>query len=642
MSVRIGMLETCSLEPNEEPGTSKGGKRKLSNLEVELEEKLKTSESKLVASLERNSQLVKDLCKIMEKLNHSLKWTDSSKILSNLANQKFNGRKRLGCRQIEPPYNPHSKYMSISDNLLCTHCGKNGHLKEKYEILRGIKERQEKFLKSRKVSEKKKRVPGPSHLFSKNTLPSWTERREEGVRCWYKDSGCSRHMTGDTLNFLSLEAHQGGGVSFGGGKKGSILSIGRIGRSIDHSIDNVHYVDGLKYNLLSVSQIYGKGNEVKFMSDKWDSLSCLSAQTDDTNLWHRRLGHISTSLLNKLVARDLVRGLPRLKFSNDKVCDACAKGKQTRSSFKAKKGVSTTRPLELLHMDICGPVRIQSRGGLLASDLTMAQSLKTLKLKAFVLKMESITIYQHQELLRKTELLKGRTEHWWILLAMLIDSALAINFWAEAVNTTCYVTNRCLIRFVIKKTPYELLNDRKPSIAHLKPFVFKCFVLNNGNDDFGKFHSRSDEGVFVGFSSTSKAYRVFNKRTLCVEESMHVIFDEYEKNDERREDHELEELIKRKQDDQDAKKKGVEHTGEPGPSGSAQEVLSQNPEDDEAESDADVEEEITRNSEWKHQSSHPSGNLISPLDSGIQTRSRTRNLVAYSAFISSIDIKEAL
>jgi len=62
-------------------------------------------------------------------------------------------------------------------------------------------------------------------------------------QCWYMDSGCSRHMTGNTLNFLSLEAHQGGGVSFGGGKKGFILGIVKIGRTFDHSIDNVHYVD---------------------------------------------------------------------------------------------------------------------------------------------------------------------------------------------------------------------------------------------------------------------------------------------------------------------------------------------------------------------------------------------------------------
>lgn len=205
------------------------------------------------------------------------------------------------------------------------------------------------------------------------------------------DSGCSRHMTGNTLNFLSLEAHQGGGVSFGGGKKGFILGIGKIGRTNDHSIDIVHYVDGLMFNLLSVSQICDTGNKVKFMSKgcvvtncatkktvmstkrvknmyvvdldsiEGDSMSCLSAQTDNANLWHRRQGHVSTSLVNKLVAGDLVRGLPKLKFSNDNICDVCAKGKQTRSSFKAKKGVSTTRPLELLHMDLFEPVRIQRR-----------------------------------------------------------------------------------------------------------------------------------------------------------------------------------------------------------------------------------------------------------------------------------------
>jgi len=87
MSVRIGILETGSLEPNEEPGTFKGGKRQLSNFAIKLEDKLKASKSKSAASLKRNSQLMKDLSKIKEELNHSLKWTDSSKILTNLANQ---------------------------------------------------------------------------------------------------------------------------------------------------------------------------------------------------------------------------------------------------------------------------------------------------------------------------------------------------------------------------------------------------------------------------------------------------------------------------------------------------------------------------------------------------------------------------
>jgi len=142
LSVRVGGLETESMHPNKEPGTSEGAKRKLSSFEIELEERLKAFESKLVVSLVKNSQLMKDLSQIKDELNHSLKWTDSSKILSNLANQKFNSRKCLGCRKIEPPYNPHSKFVSVSDNLLRTHWGRNGHLKKNCESLKSVKENQ--------------------------------------------------------------------------------------------------------------------------------------------------------------------------------------------------------------------------------------------------------------------------------------------------------------------------------------------------------------------------------------------------------------------------------------------------------------------------------------------------------------------
>ena len=80
-------------------------------------------------------------------------------------------------------------------------------------------------------------------------------------------------------------------------------------------------------------------------------------------LWHKRLGYASLSLLNKLVSKDLIVGLPSIKYNDGKVCDACAKGKQLRNSFKLKNCVSTNRPLEMLHMDLCGPMRITSRGG---------------------------------------------------------------------------------------------------------------------------------------------------------------------------------------------------------------------------------------------------------------------------------------
>ena len=109
---------------------------------------------------------------------------------------------------------------------------------------------------------------------------------------------------------------------------------------------------------------------------------------------------------------------------------------------------------------------------------------------------------------------------------MLISSGLAPSLWAEAVNTTCYLINRAMPRPILDKTPYELIKGHPPNISHIHTFGCKCFVHNNGNDNLGKFDPRSDEAIFLGYSSSSKAYKVLNKRTLKLEESVHVVFDE--------------------------------------------------------------------------------------------------------------------
>ena len=96
-----------------------------------------------------------------------------------------------------------------------------------------------------------------------------------------------------------------------------------------------------------------------------------------------------------------------------------------------------------------------------------------------------------------------------------------------------------MIRPILNKTPYELFKGRKPNIMHLRIFGCKCYVHNNGKDVLEKFDPRSDDVIFLGYSSHSKAYKVFNKRTLCVEESVHVLFDEFNslvKNDAQDED----------------------------------------------------------------------------------------------------------
>ncbi|GJT30197.1 putative ribonuclease H-like domain-containing protein [Tanacetum coccineum] len=112
---------------------------------------------------------------------------------------------------------------------------------------------------------------------------------------------------------------------------------------------------------------------------------------------------------------------------------------------------------------------------------------------------------------------------------MLADSLLPIPFWAEAVNTACYVHNRVLVTKPHNKTPYELLIGRTPIISFMRPFGCPVTILNT-LDHLGKFDGKSDEEFLVGYSINSKAFRVFNSRTMKVDENLHVNFLENKPN----------------------------------------------------------------------------------------------------------------
>ncbi|GJX43608.1 putative ribonuclease H-like domain-containing protein [Tanacetum coccineum] len=112
---------------------------------------------------------------------------------------------------------------------------------------------------------------------------------------------------------------------------------------------------------------------------------------------------------------------------------------------------------------------------------------------------------------------------------MLTDSLLPIRFWAEAVNTACYVLNRVLVTKPQNKTPYELLIGKSHSISFMRPFGCPLTILNT-LDSLGKFDGKSDEGYLLGYSTSSKAFRVHNKRTKRVEENLHINFLEDQPN----------------------------------------------------------------------------------------------------------------
>ncbi|GJZ64918.1 putative ribonuclease H-like domain-containing protein [Tanacetum coccineum] len=106
---------------------------------------------------------------------------------------------------------------------------------------------------------------------------------------------------------------------------------------------------------------------------------------------------------------------------------------------------------------------------------------------------------------------------------MLADFKLPTTFWAEVVSTACYVHNRVLIVKPHNKTPYELFRGFKPAIGFMKPFGCYVTILNT-LDKLGKFYGKSDEGFFIGYSLSRKAFRVYNTRTSKVQENLHIGF----------------------------------------------------------------------------------------------------------------------
>ncbi|GJR66315.1 retrovirus-related pol polyprotein from transposon TNT 1-94 [Tanacetum coccineum] len=244
--------------------------------------------------------------------------------------------------------------------------------------------------------------------------------------------------------------------------------------------------------------------------------------------------------------------------------------KAKRSSFKSKVVPSSKGRLNLLHMDLCGPMRVASINGkkyilvivddysrytwtlflrskdetpeVLKDFLTMIQcnlqaqviSVRTDRGTEFLnktlhayFKEEGI---EHQTSTPRTPEQNGVVERRNRTLVeaartMLSASKLPLSFWAEAVATACYTQNRSIIISTHGKTAYHIINDKKPSIKHLHIFGCICYITRDG-ENLDKMKEKGDPCVMVGYSTQSKGYRVYNKRTRLIVESIHIKFDE--------------------------------------------------------------------------------------------------------------------
>ncbi|GJX24841.1 putative ribonuclease H-like domain-containing protein [Tanacetum coccineum] len=406
--------------------------------------------------------------------------------------------------------------------------------------------------------------------------PQQKEYKEKGVI----DSGCSRHMTGNKCYLTEYEDYDGGFVSFGDGK-GRISGKGKI-KTGTLDFDNVYFCKELKYNLFSVSQICDKKNNVLFTDTEClvlssdfklldesqvllrvprkdniysvdlksvvptKGLTCLFAKAtiDESNLWHRRLGHTNFKNMNKLVRGNLVRGLPSKIFENDHYCVACQKGKQHKAFYNAKLMNSISKPLHMFHMDLFGHTNIKSLMKksyclVVTNDFSRFSWVFFLVtkdetsgiLKTFIIEIEN-QLDHEVKVIRSdngTEFKNSVMNQFYKMKGIKREFSIARNPQQNGVAKrkikTLIEAARTMV-LVIKphnKTPYELIHGRTPLIDFIKPFGCPITILNT-RDHLGKFDGKADEGFFVGYSVVSKAMRVFNKRIRIVEETLNIRF----------------------------------------------------------------------------------------------------------------------
>ncbi|KAJ9536395.1 hypothetical protein OSB04_un000430 [Centaurea solstitialis] len=452
-------------------------------------------------------------------------------------------------------------------------------------------------------------IPSTDYLLKLNRLTE--DNQQIGKSIWHIDSGCSRHMTGNKFILQNFKHFEGGHVAFGDNPKGGkIKGKGKISKN-KMSFEDVFYVEQLRYNLLSVSQVCDKKfgvfftdseclilapgfkideNLVLLRSPRKDNVYCLDleripsnqslnclfskASHDESNLWHRRMCHMNFKNMNKLVKNNLVRGLPRKEFFCNDNCVACLKGKQHKSSHKSKEVNNISSPLQLIHMDLFGPTNVMSIGkksyclvivddfsrftwvyflktkdetsGLIKSFVTRVENQSNLKVK--VIRSDNGTEFKNSDInsfcdekgIEKQYSAPRTPQHNGVAerrnrtlieaaRSLLADSKLPITFWAEAVNTACYVQNRTLVVKSQGKTPYEIFKKKKPFIGFFKPFGCPCTILNT-KSQLGKFDSKSEEGFLVGYATQCKGYRVFNSVTRIIEESENVKCNEHTPN----------------------------------------------------------------------------------------------------------------
>ncbi|GKB27827.1 retrovirus-related pol polyprotein from transposon TNT 1-94 [Tanacetum coccineum] len=352
---------------------------------------------------------------------------------------------------------------------------------------------------------------------------------------WCVDSGCSKHMTGKLKLLINFAYKFLGTVRFGNDHVPVILGFGDLqwGNIL---ITRVYFIEDLGHNMFSVGQFCDSDLEVAFRRN-----TCFVRNLEGVDLFKGN----RTINLYTINLHDMASASPIFLMA----CATSTKswlwhqGKSKRASYSPKPVPNSKQRLHLLHMNLCRPMRIASINRkryvlvivddysrytwvhFLRSKDEALEEIKTFLKKITILLQAPVMIvrtdngieFKNQVLQEYFNIEAART--------MLIFSRAPLFIWAKAIATACYTQNRSIIHYQFDKTPYELIKGRKPDISFLHVFGALCYPKND-REDIGKLGAKGDIGFFIGYSTNSCAYRVYNQRIKKIMETMNVTFDE--------------------------------------------------------------------------------------------------------------------
>nr|GEV83362.1 hypothetical protein [Tanacetum cinerariifolium] len=324
---------------------------------------------------------------------------------------------------------------------------------------------------------------------------------------WIVDSGCSKHTTGNLQLIRNFVEKFMGTIHFRNDHFTAITGYGdyvQVNLTIFHNLKGDDLLTGSRdSNLYTIS----------ISETAASSPVCLMSRATSTKswLWHRRLPHLNFGTINQLMSKDLVDRLSKFKYNKDHLFSACEQGKSKKASLPPKLVQSTKSKLELLYINLCGPMRVASNNGnkyilVIVDDYSRYTWVHFLRTKDEALDMIIDFVNQVQRNLKAqiltiqidngTELKNKKLRAFYAKLGIVINLQLL-----ERLNKMMFLNvevNHSIVHIRYNKTPYELIQGRKPNIQYFHVFGSLCYPTND-RDDLGKIKPKADISIFIGY-----------------------------------------------------------------------------------------------------------------------------------------------